>query len=269
MDEHKELRTLEEMVADVAFQKRRAALARTSGTSIGKEPPREVYLAACASIGASLETSHGFRYSNSGQHATRRSGDFTFRISFQSDRNNVAGERVGLWIHGNVLSPKLKKCLQTQQLKYPSDFVAGGQIGNLQEQTRWLDWHLADPVKRDSVIDDAIRTIQKLAIPYFARFENLPVLFDSMVHDDFPSTWLLQMLDFIMCFAGYDTARLAAVNFLLRRPHLLDEYQRNFERLVGQPLDFVHNSGWAEELAFVSHAFQFGNLITALSLPKG
>lgn len=55
---------------------------------------------ATISIGSYLEEAFGFEYSKSGQHARWRSGVFTFEIMFQSDQHNVAGERVGLWIHG-------------------------------------------------------------------------------------------------------------------------------------------------------------------------
>jgi hypothetical protein len=143
MATRKETRSIADLVADVAYRKRRAAQVRFAGTSPGQESPRDVYLAACASIGAYLDESFGFKYSKSGPHARRRSGDFTFQISFQSDRNNVAGERVGLWIHGNVWSSRLKKWRESQPLLHPFDYVAGGQFGNLQLNHCWLDWDLA------------------------------------------------------------------------------------------------------------------------------
>src|SRR6516164_8329490 len=114
MEARKETRSIADLISDVAYRKRRAAGARFAGTPPGQESPRDVYLAACASIGAYLEQSFGFTYSKSGPHTRRRSGDFTFQISFQSDRNNVAGERVGLWIHGNVQSTRLKKWRESQ-----------------------------------------------------------------------------------------------------------------------------------------------------------
>src|SRR5271166_3109415 len=109
MKARKEIRSIAEFVADVAYRKRRAAQARFAGTQPGQESPRDVYQAACASIGLHLEDSFGFYFAKSGPHARRRAGDFTFQVSFQSDQNNVSGERVGLWIHGNVLSSRLKK----------------------------------------------------------------------------------------------------------------------------------------------------------------
>jgi hypothetical protein len=175
MTARSEKRSIADFISDVAYRKRRAAQARFAGTLPGQESPREVYLAACASIGAYLDEFFGFKYAKSGPHARRRSGDFTFQISFQSSHHNIAGEHVSLCIYGNVLSARIKKWRESQPLLHSSfDYVAGGQIDNLQADHCWLDWELADSRKRDEVIRDAIRAIEDLAFPYFARFEDLP-----------------------------------------------------------------------------------------------
>ena len=54
---------------------------------------REIYLDACAQIGATLAP-RAFKYAKSGPHALRAHGDFTFRVSFQSSMRNVAGQSV-------------------------------------------------------------------------------------------------------------------------------------------------------------------------------
>jgi hypothetical protein len=258
MATRKETRSIADLVADVAFRKRRAAEARFAGTSPGQESPRDVYLAACASIGAYLEP-FGFKYSKSGPHARRRSGDFTFEISFQSDRNNVAGERVGLWIHGKVYSSRFKKWVASQPLLEGSD-VAGGQIGNLQTNHRWLDWDLADAAKRDEVIRDAIRAIEELAFPYFAQFEDPASLFQLLINEDLPASDIESLVNFLVCFADQSTARLVAANFLKRHADLVGAYRRDFERYAEGGLDARRRSGWAEQLAFVCHAFKFNDL---------
>ena len=216
--------------------------------------------AACASIGSYLEEAFGFKYSKSGQHARRRSGVFTFEIMFQSDRQNVAGERVGLWIHGIVRSSRIKEWRESQPLLHPSDAVTGGQIGNLQADHCWLDWNLAEPPKRDEVIRDAITAIEELALPYFARFEDLPPLFELLVKEDLPAMTIDRVVEFLKCFADPGTARLAAASFLKRRPDLVRAYQREFERYAERGLASEHPSGYAQQLAFASHAFQFGDL---------
>lgn len=255
MATRKETRSIADLIADTAYQKRRAAQARFAGTPPGQESPRDVYLAACASIGAYMDESFGFKYSKSGPHARRKSGDFTFQISFQSDRNNVPGERVGLWIHGNVLQR--------------SDYVAGGQLGNLQENHCWLDWDLADATKRDEVIRDAIRAIEELALPYFAKFEDLPSLFKLLVNEDFPAMDIDRVVEFLMAFADQSTARLAAASFLKRRQDLVGAYRRDFERYSESGLDSQHPSGYAQKLAFASHAFRFGDLTAEGCITNG
>jgi hypothetical protein len=263
MATRKETRSIADLVADVAYRKRRAALARFAGTSPGQESPRDVYLAACASIGAYLDESFGFRYSKSGPHARRRSGDFTFEVSFQSDRNNVSGERVGLWIHGTVSSSRLQKWRASHPPLHPFDYVAGGQLGNLQANHCWLDWDLADAAKRDEVIRDAIRAIEELAFPYFARFEDLPSLFELLVHEDLPAMTINRVVEFLACFADRSTARSAAASFLERRPDLVGAYRRDFEHYAERGLASQHPSGYAQQLAFASHAFEFGDLTAA------
>lgn len=256
----KETRSIADLVADTAYRKHRAAQARFSGALPGQESPRDVYLAACSSIGSHLEESLGFKYSKSGPHARRRSGDFTFQIRFQSDHNNIAGERVGLWIHGNVLSPRLRKWRASQPLLHSSDYVAGGQLGNLQAKPSWLDWDLADATKRDEVVRDAIRAIEDLAFSYFARFEDMPSLFGLLVNEDLPAMPIDYVVDFLMCFADASIARLAAANFLTRRPDLVDAYRRQLGVFAEAGLDSRYKSGYAQQLAFASHAFKFGDL---------
>ena len=260
MAARKETRSIADLVADVAYRKRRAAQARFFGTPAGQQSPRDVYLAACASVGSHLEESFGFKYSKSGPHARRRSEDLTFQISFQSDRNNVPGERVGLWVHGNVSSSRIKKWRESQSLSHPFNYVAGGQLGNLQANHCWLDWDLADATRRDEVIQDAIRAIEDLAFPYFAKFEDLPSLFELLVNEDLPAMDIDRVLEFLMCFADQSTARLAAQNFLKRRPDLVGAYRRDCERYAECGLDSQRPSGYAQLLAFASRAFSFGDL---------
>lgn len=255
MATRKETLSIADLVADVANRKRRAAQARFAGTTSGQESPRDVYQAACASIGAHLAESFGFKYSKSGPHARRKSRDFIFQISFQSDRNNVAGERVGLWIHGNVLRGK--------------DYIAGGQIGNLQKNHCWLDWDLADATKRDEVIRDAIRAIEELALSYFAKFEDLPSLSKLLVNEDFPATDIERVVEFLMRYADLSTARLATANFLKRHADLVDAYRRDFKRYAVAGLEARRRSGWAEQLAFVCHSFKFGDLTAEGCITNG
>lgn len=246
MATRKETRSIADLVADVANRKRHAAQVRFAGTSPGEESPRDVYMATCASIGAYLDESFGFKYSKSGPRARRKSGELTFQISFQSDRNNVSGERVGVSVCGTVLQG--------------SKYIAGGQLGNLQENHCWIDWDLADATKREEVTRDALGAIEELALPYFAKFEDLPSLFKLLVNEDFPAMSIDRVVEFLMRFGDQSTARLAAANFLKRRPDLVHAYRHDFAHYAETGLDSKHPSGHAQRLAFASHAFEFGNL---------
>jgi hypothetical protein len=198
MPARKETRSLADMIADVAHRKSRAAQARFAGTTPGAESPREVYLAACASIGTHLEDTFGFKYAKSGPRARRRSGDFTFEVSFQSSHNNVAGQHIVLWIHGNVWSARIQKWREQQRHLLSFDYVAGGQLGNLKADNSWLEWELAKPRKRDETIRDSIKAIEELAIPYFAKFEDLPSLVKTLVKEELPSMSIDRAIEFLM-----------------------------------------------------------------------
>ncbi len=264
MAARKETRSLTDLVADVAYRKSRAARARFAGSPPGLEAPRDVYLAACASIGAHLEGPYGFKYAKSGPHAQRRTRDFTFQISFQSSVHNVAGEHVVLWIHAYVRSARFKKWRQEQPHLNPTDYVAGGQLGNLQTDHSWLEWDLAKPSMRDETVGDAIKAIEDIAFPYFARFEDPPSLFQLLVHEELPAMSIDQVIPFLMSFSDHGTAQSAAASFLARRPDLIEEYRESYRRFAEHGLPSSRPSGFAEALAFASHAFQFGEL-----RPKG
>lgn len=224
------------------------------------ETPRDVYLTACASIGKHLEKSFGFKYAKSGPRARKRSGDFTFQIDFQSSHRNIAGKHVNLSLHGHVMSTKIEMWRGAQPFLKSFDYVAGGQIGNLQADHHWLDWELANRRKRDKTIREAIKAIDELAFPYFAKFENLPSLFQLLVKEDMPAMTIDRVVEFLMCFADSPTARLAAANFLKRRTDLIHAYQQGYAQYAEIGLDSKHPSGYAEQLAFASHAFKFGDL---------
>jgi hypothetical protein len=264
MADRKETRSIADLISDIAYRKRRAAQARFAGTPPGQEKPRDVYLAGCASISGHLEECFGFKYSKSGPHARKRSGEFVFQISFQSNSLNVAGEHVAMWIHGNVLSPKIKKWRQQRPPLHSYDYVAGGQLGNLRVNHAWLEWDLADARQRDEKIRDAIQTIEDIAFPYFARFEDLPSLFQLLVKEELISMTIEAVVEFLMCFADRETAKAAALNFLRKRADLAQAYQQSYQHYAINGLESGRPSGWARQLASASHLFQFGDLSTQI-----
>ena len=202
---------LPEILSEIADRKERAAEVRFGRANVSGEAPRDVYLAGCRSIADALAPD-GFTYAKSSQTATRKHRDFAFRISFQSSHYNIAGELVALGIFAVVYSPTLKKWGKA----HPNltmerwDRVAGGQIGNLVARHSWMEWNLASPADRDRQIADAIATIRRIALPYFALFEDVPSLVARLTVEDIPSFKPASALDFLMAFATPAAALRAA-----------------------------------------------------------
>lgn len=148
--------SLGEAIMARAHQKREAAKARSS--TMASDKPREVILRACATVADKLRDD-GFSFIKSGPKLKRVHNGRVFSIWFQSDRNNIAGVRAAVWIHAGVQNAR------------EAPFIAGGQIGNLVPDRTWMEWDFADEAARDSEIDDAVATIRRIVLPFFAEFE--------------------------------------------------------------------------------------------------
>jgi hypothetical protein len=225
-----------------------------------RESPREIFANSCSEIAGHF-ADRGYRFARSGPHASRRTGDFTFRIGFQSSHHNAEGSVVKLWIHATVLSNRLEQWRKSYPELRPINLVAGGQIGNLEDNAHWYDWNLADPFQRQSVIDEAIGKIESIALPYFARFERLDSLSIELQETDIPSMSIERVIEFLMCFADHGAARNAASKFLSRNPNLVTNYERDLDGYIEHGLKHKRPSGYAGHLAFASVLFGFGNLI--------
>ena len=122
----KDFRSFEEVLRSVAEQKAATAKARFVGTDPTVEKPRDVYVAACAAIAQSL-VADGFHYAKSKQALDRAIGGLIHRVSFQSSRNNIAGQSVVMWMHANVRCKELAtwRSRQSSPLRN-DDWIAGG-----------------------------------------------------------------------------------------------------------------------------------------------
>jgi len=215
------------------------------------DTPREQYLAACTEI---AETLHplGFKFTPSGPHAQRQDEEFTYRVSFQSSRHNIAGDYVALWIHANVLSKRLKKWRVSQAHPlFISDGVAGGQIGNLVSPHSWRDWNIAGK-SGASVLADAISTVKSIALPYFAQFADIPRVCQLLQNEELPAMGTPQAIEFLLCFADRTAADTALDRFFRSRPELLDDYHRYLLEFQSNGLPEVRRTGFAYELAFAT-----------------
>ncbi|MER9895685.1 DUF4304 domain-containing protein [Mesorhizobium sp. M0119] len=136
-----------------------------------RELPKQVFIDGCEQISMGFEPI-GFRFAKSGPHASCRAGDWTFKISFQSNYLNVGGEYAELVVHASVYSKAIKEW--DERSAWPasaSDWVAGGQLGNLRTPHHWRTWNIANPHTRQAEIANIVANIQTTVLPLFERFD--------------------------------------------------------------------------------------------------
>lgn len=247
-------KSLSEILAETAARKLRAAKARFGESSTYFEPPREVYLKACQHIADALAPD-GFTYARSSQSLTQKNKDFSFHISFQSDRNNVAGELVALWVHAGVRSKRLKAWRKAQPTPfYTGDGLAGGQLGNLTPPYSWMEWNLANTYLRADLLADAVATIRQIAFPYFALFEDPDSLCLKLIAEELPGLWLSCAIEFLFCYGDKQMAESCLHRFLISRPDILAEYHIELEKVRRDGIPQALETGYAVELAYVTMA---------------
>ncbi|MER8596162.1 MULTISPECIES: hypothetical protein [unclassified Mesorhizobium] len=110
-----------------------------------RELPKQVFIDGCEQISMEFEPI-GFRFAKTGPHASRRAGDWAFKISFQSNYLNVGGEYVELVVHASVYSKAIKEW---------------------DERT----WNIANPHTRQAEIANIVANIQTTVLPLFERFD--------------------------------------------------------------------------------------------------
>jgi Domain of unknown function (DUF4304) len=192
---------------------------------------REVYLSVCQTIAAFYEPL-GFKYSPSGQHLRLKSKDneFIFQISFSSSHFNDI-DNVKFEVCANVLSHKFKKWQSQNQIgefnKKPCEYIAGGNIGNLQEAHKYKTWNVANPATRDAMIEDIVLNINTLAMPFFESFKQLNTLIADIeskgeyfaIHD------INRLATFLSYVASKETVERTFSNFLTNKASWNDYFK--------------------------------------------
>lgn len=87
--------TADELIRQIAQDK---AIDRFARRRPGVDAPRAVFRSVVDEVADHFSGS-GWRYARSGPHLSRREGDISARVEFVSNRLNVAGEIVGLWVY--------------------------------------------------------------------------------------------------------------------------------------------------------------------------
>jgi hypothetical protein len=208
------------------------------------ELPKDVYKRSCAMIAEAFEPD-GYRYFRSVPYFSKKTEDLTFSVSFQANRHNRAGQSVEFWVHASVSSQSTKKWREFNTTLFPnSDFVAGGQIGNLNKPYSWMRWDVVDPSTRGKVVADAVDTIRRLAIPFFAAFEN-PGQMVTRLQNDPHVLWMMpsQVFDYLACHSGPEAVRNAVAQFLKQNPHLEESFELKIKNFRKEDLPAVFAVG--------------------------
>jgi hypothetical protein len=208
---------------------------------------REIFDQCCVEIAAHL-TAFGFQYHPSQHSAVRAIGDLKFKIHFQSSSRNylVADTRgsgfnralsklpvfgdlatfgnITLVEHANVSS----KSLRSFRCAVPGAWatngaVIGGQIGNLQEPAKWVQFNLANPNTRRAVIAKAKKLIDNVGIPYLERFNEPDNVINGLLEGTMPWMWEPSALEYVCCFGAKQKA-LQLLNRFISKPEVREEY---------------------------------------------
>jgi hypothetical protein len=177
-----------DLVDEIANDKKLFAEYTFGKKHVYNENTREIYLSACEKI-ANVYTPYGFKYSKSGQHLRfkQKSSEFIFQISFSSSRYNIPNENIAIGVCANVLSHGFKKWRTENKIELNvkndiqiNEYIAGGNIGNLRKEHKYLKWNIGKIETRENEIDDIIENINKLAIPFFHCFSDIDKLIQGI-----------------------------------------------------------------------------------------
>ena len=217
-----------DLVAATARQKLAVAEARQNPDAPA-EKPREAIFDALQMVGDAIAVD-GFSFTRSAPKFSQKSGDLTFEITVQSDRNNVAGQRAAIWVHVGVYS----KSLTAWRKNHPSDWIRpkapfpipvyGNQLGYLCDPAGCVEWDLADTVKRRSVADDLITSIRTGAYPLFATFHGAIEDVAALSDQDWPPPE--GILSYLLSLGQAPLATNSLQNYLDKRP----KFRRDFEK---------------------------------------
>lgn len=248
--------SLRGVFSDIAQRKSDAARSRQSGGDSTAEAPGDVYAAACAEIAAAF-TGAGYRYSKSGPHLTRKEGDFCFRVSFQSSRHNIPGQHVSLSVAANVRSKKIGEWRQRQPIvRRSDDWVAGGLIHLLGTGLTYVAWDLADAAQRPATIADVVSFIRSVAVPYFARFEDVQKLVTELEAADVPAVDIGDAVEFALCFSGEVSAKKILARFVRERPNLGEAILEAERKIKEEGFKKHYLTAYADQVAFLRSAYR-------------
>ena len=251
----KDFRSFEEVLRSVGERKAAAAKARFAGSDPTAEKPRDVYLVACEEIAQAL-LPHEFRYLKSKQALDRTVGAFVHHVSFQSSRNNVAGQSVVMWMHANVRCKELAMWRSQQSTPLRTDdWVAGGMVHLLTREHAMIEWQLADPMSRSATIANAQEFARTVVLGYFGLFEDPQRTVAELLKAPINAFNLGDQIEFLLCFAGPREASQILERFVVHRSDLHSQMRRAIERVEREGLSEYRPTGYADIVAWVRKAY--------------
>jgi hypothetical protein len=162
--------TTDEVIRQIAHDK---SIGRFQPRPAGVEAPRDVFMAAVDEVAAHF-SEMGWRYAKSGPHMSQRHGDISAKLAFVSNRLNVAGELVGLWVNVHLADHTIGKW--RKEIGNPlatGSQVADRHLGHLLDPPGWLEWDLAQPDVRPAAARDIVETIESAALPWIESMRQL------------------------------------------------------------------------------------------------
>lgn len=245
-----ESRSFADIVALTAQQKLAAARARQHPVA-ATEKPRQAILDGLQMVAEAI-ADDGYVFSPSGPKFTRKSGDLTFQINIQSDRNNVAGQRAAIWVHAHVYSRAFtawSKKHRSEWIRPNAPFplpIFANQLGYLCEPTAWVEWDFADISSRRSVADDLVASIRAGAYPLFSTFEAGVEQTARLAHQKWPSPE--GVLSYLLSKGHAALACETLRRFLDQRSDFRDDFEQ-FRREFGQNGVPKYRAGIPHDLA--------------------
>jgi hypothetical protein len=246
---------LSDVLKDTALRNHLAAQARNAPEPVGAESPRDVYLQSCAQIAATF-SDQGYKFAKSGPHLTKNTKLFRYMIAFQSSHNNIPGQHVALWMAANVRSPSLKKWRSQQTRPYRTDdWLAGGMVHLLCGKHSWVEWELADPQARKNTVNDAIRFIREVVLPYFQQFDDPDGVTRLLLDKPIPECDLASSVEFLLHCGKQAEGQQVMDRFVAVRPDLQAEMIRLTEQFRREGLPNRRSHGYAEQVAWLRVAY--------------
>jgi len=238
----------EELISSTAGRKRDAARARFGRPANAGEDPKLVYLEVGRAIAKAFEAD-GFRYLKSLPGMRRESGDFSHVITFQSSSNNVRGQYVALWIHVSVGSRNLKRWRSLGGAEGPSPFVAGGQIGNLEEPKGWAEWNVASRESWLEQVEEAVAAIRRIALPFFRGFTDRQASLLTVATWPAPGLEIRPLIEFLLCSGERAKAQALLEKYFHVFPDRLPAYVAALDEFAGSGLPKFWDAGSARDVA--------------------